>query len=99
MTTNNTTPDDGVSTILTLESNDILVAIPAVTTAVSAAGSMAAITIETTKTTNTAWANGDLHTGALEPVTDVRDMEAAVAAATSNAVARSVQWRVHWLGS
>jgi len=99
LTTNNTTPDDGISTIMTLESQDILTAIASVTTAVSAAASMAAILLATTKTTNTAWANGDLHTGALEPVSDLRDMEAAVAAATSNAVARSVQWRVHWLGS
>jgi len=98
LTTNNTTPDDGVSTIMTLESQDILTAIPAVTTAVSAAASMAAILLATTKTTNTTWSNGDFHTGALEPVTDLRDMEAAVAAATSNAVAATNFSRVTWLG-
>jgi len=98
LTTNNTTPDDGVSTIMTLESQDVLTAIPAVTTAVSAAASMAAILLATTKTTNTDWANGDLHTGALEPVTDLRDMESAVAAATSNAVAAVSFSRVTWLG-
>jgi hypothetical protein len=97
ITSNNTTVDDGLSTILTLTSNDILVAIPSVTTAVSAAASMAAIEMSNTKTTNTAWANGSLTTGAQEPITDVRNLEASVAAATSNAVARSVQWRVHWL--
>jgi len=98
LTTNNTTPDDGVSTIMTLESQDILTAIPAVTTAVSAAASMAAILLATTKTTNTTWANDDLHTGSLEPVTDLRDMEAAVSAATSNAVAAVSVSRVGWLG-
>ena len=83
---------------MTLESQDILTAIAAVTTAVSDAASIAAILLATTKTTNTAWANGDLHTGALEPVTDLRDMEAAVAAATSNAVAATNFSRVTWLG-
>ena len=73
-------------------------AVPTVTTAVSAAASMAAIALSTTKTTNTAWANGDLHTGALEPVTDVRQKEDAVAAATSNAVAATNFSRVAWLG-
>jgi hypothetical protein len=97
ITSNNTTVDDGLSTILTLTANDVLVAVPAVTTAVSAAGSMAAIQMSNTKTTNTAWANGSLTTGAQEPITDVRNLEAAVDAATSNAVARAVQWRVHWL--
>ena len=98
LTTNNTTPDDGISTIMTLESQDVLTAIPSVTTAVSAAASMAAILLATTKTTNTDWANEDFHTGALEPVTDLRDMEAAVAAATSNAVAATNFSRVTWLG-
>jgi prefoldin subunit 5 len=98
ITSNNTTVDDGVSTILTLTANDALVAVPAVTTAVSAAASMAAIALSTTKTSNTAWANGSLHTGALEPVTDVRQQEAATAAATSNAVAQTLFNRVTWLG-
>ena len=98
LTGNNTTVDDGVSTILTLTANDPLVAVPTVTTAVSAAASMAAIAMATTKTTNTTWANGSLHTGALEPVTDVRQQEAAVAAATSNAVAAVSVSRVAWLG-
>ena len=39
-----------------------------------------------------------LHTGALEPVTDVRQQESAVAAATSNAVAATNFSRVAWLG-
>jgi hypothetical protein len=98
ITSNNTTVDDGVSTILTFTSNDILVAVPAITTAVSAAGSMVANRLETTKTTNTGWANGNLHTGALEPITDTRSMESAVAAATSNAVAATSFSRVTWLG-
>ena len=59
---------------------------------------MAAIALSTTKTSNTAWANGSLHTGALEPVTDVRQQEAATAAATSNAVAQTLFNRVTWLG-
>ena len=98
LTSNNTTVDDGVSTILTLTANAADTAVPTVTTAVSAAASMAAIALSTTKTTNTAWANGDLHTGALEPVTDVRQKENAVAAATSNAVAATNFSRVAWLG-
>ena len=98
ITSNNTTVDDGVSTILTLTANDVLVAVPTVTTAVSAAASMAAIALATTKTTNTAWANGDLTTGAQEPITDVRQKEDAVAAATSNAVAAVSVSRVTWLG-
>ena len=98
ITSNNTTVDDGVSTILTLTANDALVAVPTVTTAVSAAASMAAIALATTKTTNTAWANGDLTTGAQEPITDVRQKEDATAAATSNAVAQTLFNRVTWLG-
>ena len=98
ITSNNTTVDDGISTILTFTANDILVAVPALTTAVSAAASMVANRLETTKTTNTGWANGNLHTGALEPITDTRSMEAAVGAATSNAVAATIFTRVSWLG-
>ena len=98
LTSNNTTVDDGVSTIITLTANDAEIAVPAVTTAVSAAASMAAIAMSTTKTTNTTWGNGSLHTGALEPVTDVRQQESAVAAATSNAVAATNFSRVTWLG-
>ena len=97
-TNNNTTVDDGVSTILTLTANDPLVAVPTVTTAVSAAASMAAIALSTTKTTNTHWANGLLTTGAQEPITDVRNKEDAVAAATSNAIAAVSFSRVTWLG-
>ena len=59
---------------------------------------MAAIALATTKTTNTAWANGDLTTGAQEPITDVRAKENAVDAATSNAVAAVKFNRVTWLG-
>ena len=98
LTSNNTTVDDGVSTILTLTANAADTAVPTVTTAVSAAASMAAIAIATTKTTNTAWANGDLTTGAQEPITDVRAKEDAVDAATSNAVAATSFSRVTWLG-
>ena len=98
LTSNNTTVDDGVSTILTLTANAADTAVPTVTTAVSAAASMAAIALSTTKTTNTAWANGDLTTGAQEPITDVRQKENAVAAATSNAVAATIFTRVSWLG-
>jgi hypothetical protein len=98
ITSNNTTVDDGISTILTLTSNDINVAVPALTTAVSAAGSMVANRLETTKTTNTGWANGSLTTGAQEPITDTRSLEAAVGAATSNAVAQTLFNRVTWLG-
>jgi len=98
LTNNNTTVDDGVSTIITLTANDALVAVPTVTTAVSAAASIAAQVLTTTKTTNTAWGNGKLHTGALEPITDVRQQESAVAAATSNAVAATNFSRVAWLG-
>ena len=98
ITSNNTTVDDGVSTILTLTANDAEVAVPTVTTAVSAAASMAAQVLTTTKTTNTHWANGLLTTGAQEPITDVRQKEAAVGAATSNAVAATNFSRVTWLG-
>jgi hypothetical protein len=98
LTSNNTTVDDGVSTILTLTANAADTAVATVTTAVSAAASMAAIALSTTKTTNTAWANGDLTTGAQEPITDVRAKEDAVAAATSNAVAAVKFNRVTWLG-
>jgi hypothetical protein len=98
LTSNNTTVDDGVSTILTLTANAADTAVPTVTTAVSAAASMAAIALSTTKTTNTAWANGDLTTGAQEPITDVRAKESAVDAATSNAVAAVKFNRVTWLG-
>jgi hypothetical protein len=98
ITSNNTTVDDGVSTILTLTANDALVAVPTVTTAVSAAASMAAQVLTTTKTSNTHWANGLLTTGAQEPITDVRQQEAATAAATSNAVAQTLFNRVTWLG-
>jgi hypothetical protein len=98
LTSNNTTVDDGVSTILTLTANAADTAVPTVTTAVSAAASMAAIAMSTTKTTNTAWANGDLTTGAQEPITDVRAKEDAVDAATSNAVAAVKFNRVTWLG-
>ena len=98
LTSNNTTVDDGVSTIITLTANDALVAVPTVTTAVSAAASIGAQVLTTTKTTNTAWGNGKLHTGALEPITDVRQQESAVAAATSNAVAATNFSRVAWLG-
>ena len=98
LTNNNTTVDDGVSTIITLTANDALVAVPTVTTAVSAAASIGAQVLTTTKTTNTTWGNGLLHTGALEPITDVRQQESAVAAATSNAVAATNFSRVAWLG-
>ncbi len=97
-TNNNTTVDDGVSTILTLTANDALVAVPTVTTAVSAAASMAAIALSTTKTTNTDWNEGRTTVGAQEPITDVRNKEDAVAAATSNAVAAVSVSRVTWLG-
>jgi prefoldin subunit 5 len=97
-TNNNTTVDDGVSTILTLTANDPLVAVPTVTTAVSAAASMAAIALSTTKTTNTDWNEGRTTVGAQEPITDVRNKEDAVAAATSNAVAAVSVSRVTWLG-
>jgi prefoldin subunit 5 len=98
LTSNNTTVDDGVSTILTLTANAADTAVPTVTTAVSAAASMAAIALSTTKTSNTYWANGDLTTGAQEPITDVRQKENATAAATSNAVAQTLFNRVTWLG-
>jgi len=98
LTSNNTTVDDGVSSILTLTANAADTAVPAVTTAVSAAASMAAQVLTTTKTTNTAWANGSFTTGAQEPITDVRAKENAVAAATSNAVAATSFTRVAWLG-
>ena len=98
LTNNNTTVDDGVSTIITLTANDALVAVPTVTTAVSAAASIAANALSTTKVTNTAWGNGFLTTGAQEPITDVRQQESAVAAATSNAVAATNFSRVAWLG-
>ncbi len=98
LTSNNTTVDDGVSTILTLTANAADTAVPTVTTAVSAAASMAAIALSTTKTSNTYWANGDFTTGAQEPITDVRQKENATAAATSNAVAQTLFNRVTWLG-
>ena len=81
-----------------MTANDALVAVPTVTTAVSAAASICAQVLTTTKTTNTTWGNGLLHTGALEPITDVRQQESAVAAATSNAVAATNFSRVAWLG-
>jgi NAD(P)-dependent dehydrogenase (short-subunit alcohol dehydrogenase family) len=75
ITSDNTTVDDGVSTILSLTANDAAVAVPAVTTAVSAAASMGAQILVTTKTSNTHWGNGLLTTGAQEPITDVRAKE------------------------
>jgi hypothetical protein len=72
LTSNNTTVDDAVSTILTLTANAADTAVPTVTTAVSAAASIGAQVLATTKTTNAYWANGDLTTGAQEPITDVR---------------------------
>jgi hypothetical protein len=98
ITSDNTTVDDGVSTILSLTANDAAVAVPAVTTAVSAAASMGAQILVTTKTSNTHWGNGLLTTGAQEPITDVRAKEGTVAAATSNAIAAVKFNRVTWLG-
>ena len=98
LTSDNTTIDDGISTILTLTANAADTAVAAVTTAVSAAASMAAIHLVTTKTTNTAWATQDFTTGAQEPITDVRAKESTVAAATSNAVAAVKFNRVTRLG-
>jgi hypothetical protein len=98
ITTNNTSVDDGVSTILTLTANSADTAVAAVTTAVSSAASMAAIHLVTTKTTNTAWATQDFTTGAQETITDVRKKEDAVGAATSNAIAAVKFNRVTWLG-
>ena len=50
------------------------------------------------KTTNTDWNEGRTTVGAQEPITDVRNKEDAVAAATSNAVAAVSVSRVTWLG-
>ena len=100
--TNNTTDNGSVdsSLILTLESTDTTGATPltAITTAITNASSLTAYAMTTEYRTNTAWANSAFYAGADENRTDVRAAEAAVAAATSNAVAQVKVNRTTWLG-
>ena len=100
--TNNTTDNGSVdsSVIMTLESTDTTGATPltAITTAIGNASSITAYAMTTEYRTNTAWANSAFYEGADENRTDVRAAEAAVAAATSNAVAAVNFSRVTWLG-
>jgi hypothetical protein len=100
--TNNTTDNGSVdgAILMTLASTDTTGATPltAITTAITNATSMTVYALTTNYLTNTAWADGAFFTGTNDARTDVRTAEAAVAAATTNAVAVLKFNRVTWLG-
>ena len=100
--TNNTSDNTSVdsSIILTIASTDTTGATPlsAIATAVNAEASISVQKLSTRYRTNSTWATADARDDQAQNRTDVRAAETSVDAADSNAVARSVQWRVHWLG-
>jgi len=100
--TNNTSDNTSVdsSIILTIASTDTTGATPlsAIATSVNAAASISVQKLSTRYRSNTTWATADLRDDQAQNRNDVRAAEDSVDAADSNAVARSVQWRVHWLG-
>jgi hypothetical protein len=82
--------------IITLESNSSAVDATSGVVDSSAGNSMTALS--TNYTTNTTWAPGTLQTGTTVERTDVRNAEALVDAAASNASAAVLFNRVTWLG-
>ncbi len=100
--TNNTTDNGSVdsSIILTLESTDTTGATPltAITTAITNASSITAYAMTTNYRTNTSGTGAGTYAYTSQNRTDVRAAEAAVAAATSNAVAQVKVNRTTWLG-
>lgn len=98
---NNTSDNSSVdgSIILTIESTDTTGATPlsAITSTVNAVASVTVNTLSTRYRANTTWATADLRDDQAQNRADVRAAESSVDAATSTAVARSVQWRAHWL--
>jgi hypothetical protein len=100
--TNNTSDNSSVDStiIFTIASTDTTGATPlsAIATASSAESSISVQKLSTRYRTNTTWATADLRDDQAQNRTDVREAENSVDAADSNAVDRSVQWRVHWLG-
>jgi hypothetical protein len=98
---NNTTDNSSVdgSIILTIASTDTTGATPlsAITSAVNADASVTVITLSTRYRANATWATADLRDDQAQNRADVRAAESSVDAAADNSVARSVQWRAHWL--